>query len=370
MHLPQLQQSRFYQHVLKLRDFLPAIFFFAGFIWDALTIGRHVSAQDLFIFAAYLFAAGVILYLIGRPSYIAADTELSPWLGRLRSRVRSSALHRPNLPYFLLQFIYGNLLSSLFILYFKSASHWLAWLMSLLLAGMLVANEYLENEYRRFTLSWALFGFCAMLLFNFALPFLIGSIHPVWFYLSTLLGLGAAHWLYKNTPNHLGSIKPVWLIALALMFAYTVDMIPPVPLVKRDIAVAYDLRKDNGQYQLAQQPSNWWVFWRKTSNDLEIAPGQRVYCVSSVFAPTGLNTKLFHRWQLYDKKLGWKTQSYIGFSLVGGRENGFRGYTYKQNLAAGDWRVAVETENQKTVTVYAFSIKPVATPTATVTRFF
>jgi len=370
MHFPQLQQSRFYQHVLKLRDLLPAIFFCAGFIWDALTIGRHVSAQDLFIFAGYLFAAGVILYVIGRPSYSAVDAELSPWLGRLRARVRASALHRPNLPYFLLQFIYGNLLSSLFILYFKSASHWLAWLMSLLLAGMLVANEYLENEYRRFTLSWALFGLCAMLLFNFALPFLLGSIHPLWFYLSTLLGLGAAHWLYKNTPNHLGSIKPVWLIALALMFAYTFDMIPPVPLVKRDIAVAYDLRKDNGQYELAQQPSGWWVFWRKTSNDLQLAPGQRVYCVSSVFAPSGLNTKLFHRWQHYDQKLGWKTQSYIGFSLVGGRENGFRGYTYKQNLAGGDWRVAVETENQKTLVVYTFNIELVATPAPSVSRFF
>ena len=30
------------------------------------------------------------------------------------------------------------------------------------------ANEFLESEYKRFTLSWALFGLCSMLLLNFA----------------------------------------------------------------------------------------------------------------------------------------------------------------------------------------------------------
>jgi hypothetical protein len=371
MVIATIKQSRLYHHILKLADFFPAIFFFGGFAWDAFTIGNSVAAQDLFIFGAYLSVAGLILYVIGRPAYILADSSCLPnWLGKIYTHLNLSKFHWPHFPYFLLQFIFGNLLSSLFILYFKSASHWLAWVMSLLLGAMLVANEYLESEYKRFTLSWALFGFCAMLLFNFALPFLLGSIHPIWFYLSTLMGLGAAHWLYKNTPNHFGSITPVWLIAAGLMLAYAVDMIPPVPLVKRDIAVAYSLTKVDGNYQLTQQPSDWWVFWRKTSNELEVAPGQRVYCISSVFAPSGLNAKLYHRWQFYDKKQGWKTQSLVGFTLSGGRYDGFRGYTYKQNLQAGDWRVAIETENQKTVAIYDFSIRTVPLSTPHITQFF
>jgi hypothetical protein len=48
--------------------------------------------------------------------------------------------------------------------------------------------------------------------------------------------------------------------------------------------------------------------------------------------------------------------------LAGGRENGFRGYTYKQGLQAGDWRVSVETENNKTVAVHEFSVALVQTP--------
>jgi MFS family permease len=275
--------------ILKsVANYLPAVFFFAGFIWDALTIGRNVAASDLIIFAGYLLAAGLILFCISRPSFILADKAKLP--------TRLYAIVTSRWPYFLLQFLFGSLLSALFILYFKSASHWLAWLMSLLLASLLVANEFLEDQYRRFTVSWALFGLCAMLLFNFALPFLLGSVISIWFYLSTLLGAALAYWLYKKTPNHLGSIWPVSLIAGLLMLAYAVDMIPPVPLVKREITMAYDIQKVGSNYQLSQQAANWWLFWRKSSNDLQVVSGQKVYCFSSIFAPAGLTTKLFHNW--------------------------------------------------------------------------
>ena len=200
-----------------------------------------------------------------------------------------------------------------------------------------------------------------MLLFNFALPFLLGSVLSIWFYLSTLLGAFFAYWLYTKTPNHLGSIWPVWAIAGVLMLAYLGDMIPPVPLVKREIAMAYSLQKvakqNSGiQYQLSQQKSAWWVFWRKTSNDLNVKTGQRIYCFSSIFAPAGLKTKLFHDWQLHTKN-GWKLQSRASFTVNGGRHDGFRGYTYKTNPTAGDWRVMIKTENDKTIAIQHFSVR-------------
>ncbi len=378
--ISQLQQSPLVQklshHTRKLTDFFPVIFFFGGFVWDALTIGRSMVALDLAIFAAYLLSAAIILYVIGRPKQALANEILAGEIladsekPSAKFSVALKKLHSPRLPYFLLQFLFGSLFSALFILYFKSSSHWLAWLTSLVLAMLLVANEFLESEYKRFTLSWAMFGLCAMLLFNFALPFMLGSMLSIWFYLSTLSGAGLAYWLYKKTPNHLGSITPVWIIAAVLMAAYTADMIPPVPLVKRDVAVGYALAKVGGDYQLTQQASPWWVLWRKTSNDLEVTSGQRVYCFSSVFAPSGLKTRLYHRWEHYNKKSGWQTESRIGFGLSGGRNDGFRGYTYKQNLAAGDWRVSVETENEKTIAVHAFSVRYVQTATPGVRQLF
>ena len=325
----------------------PAVFFFAGFIWDALTIGRNVVALDLAIFAGYLLLAATILFFTSRPSFILADAAKLP--------TRLHWLFTSRLPYFLLQFLFGSLLSALFILYFKSSSHWLAWLMSLLLASLLIANEFLEDQYRRLTVSWAQFGLCAMLLFNFTLPFLLGSVLSIWFYLSTILGAGFAYYLYIKTPNHMGSIWPVSVIAGLLMLAYAADMIPPVPLVKRDIAMAYNIEKANGKYQLSQQASHWWVFWRKTSDDLEVTAGQRIYCFSTIFAPAGLKTKLFHDWQLHTKS-GWLLQSRASYTVSGGRYNGFRGYTYKSNPAVGDWRVIIKTDNEKTIAVHYFTV--------------
>ncbi|HAF01780.1 MAG TPA: DUF2914 domain-containing protein [Methylophilaceae bacterium] len=313
-----------------------------------MTIGRNVAVTDLLIFAVYLFLAALLLYLISRPAFVLADeSKLHP---------RLHWLYSSSLPYFLLQFLFGSLLSALFILYFKSASHLPAIVVSLFLGILLVANEFLESQYKRFTLSWALLGLCAMLLFNFALPFLLGSVHAIWFYLSTMLGAGIVVFLYQKTPQHLGSIVPVWLIALALMLAYAVDMIPPVPLVKRDIAIVYDIKKVAGHYQLLQQASPWWVFWRKTSEDLKVASGQRVYCFSSIFAPAGLTTKLYHHWQLHTKN-GWATQSIAEFDLNGGRQNGYRGYTYKSNISAGQWRVRIETETNKTIAIQYFTVE-------------
>jgi len=341
------QISQFFKQ--KISHYFPALFFAGGFVWDGITVGRKVASSDLAIFAVYLFLAGLVLFLISRPAVVAGETEKFP--------KRFQAFITSKMPYAILQFLFGSLLSALFFLYFKSASHWLAWVLSALLGILLLSNEFLVDQYRRFTLSWALFGFCAMLLFNFALPFLLGSIWSVWFYLSTLLGAALAYFLYAKSPKQIGTIQPVSLIAALLMFAYSVDMIPPVPLVKRDMLVAYDIKKVDTSYYLTQQSSPWWNIWQKTSDDLVLNPNQKIFCFTSIFAPKGLKTKLFHRWQIYSKKTGWQTQSNIGFEVNGGRDGGYRGYTFKQNIRAGEWRVLVETENGKTIAMHNFTLK-------------
>ena len=333
-----------------LRQALPAVAFFAGFLWDALTLGRSVGAMDLWLLTAYLAAAGALLWYQGKRQAMATlqpeateEAQPKPWW-------------QESGPYFLLQFLFGGLFSALFIFYFKSSSHFLALLWALALGGLLVANEFLEDRYRRFTLTWALFGLCAMLLLNFVVPHVVGSISSLWFVLSTLAGAGLAYGLHLKTPGQPGRIRPVWAIAAGLLLAYFVDIIPPVPLVKKDIAVGHALTKDAGVYVLRQEKTPWWVFWRRVSKEVHLKPGERIYCVSAVFAPSGLDTRLFHRWSRYDDARGWVTTSYIGFSLAGGREGGYRGYTWKQNLAPGEWKITVETESGRTVTVHRFEL--------------
>jgi hypothetical protein len=333
-----------------LRRAAPAIAFFAGFLWDALTLGRSVGALDLWLLTGYLAGAAGLLWYLGH----RRNTEAS--LVAVENTKPTAPWWRESGPYFLLQFLFGGLFSALFIFYFKSSGYLLATLWALGLGVLLVANEFLDDRYRRFTLTWALFGLCAMLLLNFVVPHLVGSISAFWFVTSTLAGAGLAHWLRLRTPGQPGRIKPMWGIAAGLLFAYAVDLIPPVPLVKRDIAVGHALVKRGGDFVLSQEKAPWWVFWRRVEDEIHLRPGERLYCLSAVFAPSGLDTRLYHRWSHYDDKQGWVDTSRIGFGLAGGRADGYRGFTWKQNLAPGEWKVAVETEDGRTVAVHRFEL--------------
>ena len=362
--------SNFGLGVRPLRRALPAAAFFAGFLWDALTLGRSVGPLDLWILAGYLAGAGGLLWFLGKRQL--AISTLAPLPAEPGQPTEQAPWWRESGPYFLLQFLFGGLFSALFIFYFKSSSHFLAFVWALVLGMLLVANEFLEDRYRRFTLTWALFGLCAMLLLNFVVPHVVGSISVLWFVLSTLAGAGLAHGLHLRTPGQPGLIRPVWAIAAGLLLAYFLDVIPPVPLVNKDIAVGHALAKSNGDYVLRQEKTPWWVFWRRVSKELHVKPGERIYCVSAVFAPRGLDTRLYHRWSRYDDERGWVTTSHIGFGLAGGREGGYRGYTWKQNLAPGEWKVAVETENGHTVAVHRFelSAEPLADDAGMVEKRF
>jgi hypothetical protein len=347
MHKVLIKIKQIHWHVA-----FSVVFFFGGFVWDALTIGRNVASSDIWIFAGYLLLAFLLVYLISHPKFVLLDHHSL-------SKPLKMAMEK-GLPFLALQFLYGSLLSALFILYFKSTGYWLAWLITICLGGLLVLNEFMESGYRRHTTVWAMLGLCAMLFLNFALPFILGSVHAIWFYLSTLTGAAIVTWIYQKTPSHLGSIKPVWMIASILMFAYWADAIPPVPLVAQETALGYEIQKIDGDYQLSKQAAPWVQFWHRSIDTLYRQ--DKVVCFSSIFAPIGLNTTLYHDWQHYDAKQGWQTLSRVGFKLTGGRHEGYRGYTYKTNLALGDWRVLVTTEAHKTIAVHRFNISNTSEP--------
>lgn len=341
---------------------LPILFFIGGFIWDAITIGHQVVMTDIAIFAVYVTLAGWIMHQLATPA---------EWWQRCRQRLgrwrwldqKMSGWPMHDWPYWILQFLFGSLLSALFILYFKSSSDGLAWVLTLLLGIMLIANEFLESEYRRLTLCWSMFGLCSMLFFNFAFPYLLGSVHAVWFYLSTLVGVLASYALYRHAPRHSGSIWPVWLMGALLMLAYRFDMIPPVPLVKQAVVVAYAVEKTPQGYWLTLEKSPWWQFWRVDSDRLVLTPGARLVCFSAVFAPKGLHTRLLHNWEKFERN-HWVSYGAPGFQLAGGRDGGYRGYTYKSNLSDGKWRVRIQNEAGQTIAINQFTVSITAQPAA------
>ncbi len=345
----------------RLQATLPALAFFGGFLWDALTLGRNVNPLDLWILAAYLAGAALLLLGLAKRTQVQSNKleESQTTIGTegfraYHSTAKTWLIHEG--PYFALQFFFGGLFSALFIFYFKSSSHFTAYFVAIVLAGLLIANEFLENHYGRFTLTWTLFGVCFILLLNFAIPHVLGSMHWLLFYASTALGAFGTHGLRLLSPGRPGRIGPTWAAAIILAAANFADIIPPVPLVQRNLVMGQNLVKAPGIYRLEVEAAPWWVFWRSQDNDLHVAPGQRLFCMTSIFAPKDLHTTLYHRWLRHDEKKGWVTVSRIGFGLSGGRQGGFRGLTYKQNLSEGEWKIKVETADERTVATHRFQI--------------
>lgn len=333
-----------------LHRLFPPAAFFGGFAWDALTIGQRVRALDLWTLGAFLLAAGLlILWLAQREASGAAAPEGSGWCGRLASLAWQA-------PYLLLQFFFGGIFSALFILYFKSSGYSGTWLTACLLGALLVANEFIGKQYgRRFTLVWALFALNAILLGNFALPHALGSLNPLWFYVSTVGGALLTHGLWRLAPGRPGRIFPAWVLVGVLLLAWRLDMIAPVPLVRQDMAVGHDFVRDGDRFALQVEAPPWWAFWRDQASTVKVPEGGKLYGVSAVFAPLGVTAALEHRWEVREKD-GWRLVYRTRFHSSGGRERGFRGYSWVLNPPPGEWRFIVATQDGRTIGVFSVDV--------------
>ncbi|MEO6118080.1 MAG: DUF2914 domain-containing protein, partial [Methylotenera sp.] len=104
-------------NVAIVKKYFPALAFFAGFIWDALTIGRSVNASDLLILSAYLIATiPIIWWLAKKASSQIVKVEQPANTQSSSSNIAAAESWKTRLPYILLQFLFGSLFCALFIL--------------------------------------------------------------------------------------------------------------------------------------------------------------------------------------------------------------------------------------------------------------
>ena len=318
----------------KVRPWVPAAFFIAGFLWDAFTLGRKIKSVDLWILLGYLAGAAAILVAIGREVTFRGSQYLNA----------------------VLQFFFGGMFSALFIFYFLSSSNLSGYLVVVGLAAALIGNEFLESRYSELTLSWALFALCAVMFFNFALAHLFRSISTFWFYLGTLIALLLVIVLWRTSKRGSASILPAVGVAGVMLLLHAFNVIPPVPLVKKQMLVAHDMRRTGNAY-VATVESAGARFWRSSAPTFHRRGRERVFCFTSVFVPTGIETTIRHRWEYLDPRSDeWRGAGVVPIRIRGGREGGYRGYSFKQNLAPGRWRVTAEAESGAAFGVIEFDV--------------
>lgn len=335
---PITRAKEFYQ---KYERWMPIAFFALGFVFDALMLRRIDELKAILQQALYIILSA---YFIGQ--------EL---LGRKGWKYREPLLH----------FMLGTLLNSYTIFYFKSASSLTSFIFIALLIGLLIVNEFKrfgESQTKVHVAFWSL----SLTSYLISLvPILVGFIGTIPFLLaiaaSILIFVGACRLLLKKfqvsrelLKSHL--VVPFAAIQVIFTVFYVAKVIPPVPLSVQYMGIYHDIKKEHGEYQLIFTRSRW-KFWQHGDQTFSARPGDSIYCFARIFSPSRFKDKLQIRWLYHDERHGWMPADAIPLQIEGGREEGYRSVTQKKNYQPGEWKVQVETMDNREVGHIRFAVE-------------
>ena len=335
------------------KPFMPAVFFFSGVGYDTFTLTRIDRLQDNLLLLIYLLLLGVLIVLTGRLGIEPApDREqlatLSPF-ARWVLRVR---------PYYpmAVQFLLGGLFSAYAVFYSRSATLTSTGIFFALLVLLLVGNEFLRDRLSSLRLLVSLYAVVCFAFFTFFLPVMTGYMNSVIFLigagLSAAVILRVVQLIYGNNPDRskreaIGVTVPALVLIGFLVGFYFLNWIPPVPLALKFGGIYHEVKKTGDRFELTFE-KNWYQVWKRS--DDTFPADEPIYCFTAVFAPVDLNMTIYHHWYFRpnsDKPFTHADR--IAIKISGGREGGYRTYTFKQRLDPGDWRVDVETEDGRIV---------------------
>ncbi len=283
-----------------------------------------------------------------------------------RERLNMTHKYGPWLPY-VLQFCFGGLFSAYIIFYTQSASLAVSWPFLLFLVLLVLANELLHKRYTSTTFQMSMFFTVLMSYIIFSLPILLGEISDEVFIVSGFVSLAIISFLATllklfSFDIYMRSRKLLFLsvcgIYLLFHVAYFTNLIPPVPLSLREIGVYHSIiKEDDDKYKVRFEASKWYPWFKNTSPVFNRIGTEPAYVFASVFAPAKLTTPLFYVWSYFDETdEKWVTTDRISFPIVGGREEGYRGYSVKEGIFPSKWRVDIETFRKQRVGRVEFSV--------------
>jgi len=268
-----------------------------------------------------------------------------------------------------IQFTFGALLSASLIFYWFSGILSISWPIIFLIAFLMIANEAFRAQYLRPVVQISVYYFVTFSLFSLILPYVFNSISPWIFLLSGILSLAimsvfVAFILLRY--SHIKERAHKITVAIVGIFVfmnvmYFSNLIPPIPLSLIDAGVYQSISRFKDDYVAREEAHT--IFEKIVPGmTVHITAGSSLAVFSSIFAPFDFETQIVHEWQYFDGVHNkWVTVDKLPFSLYGGRENGYRGYSTKYNLYEGLWRVNVQTNRGQILGRVRFRIKVVET---------
>ena len=333
--------------------------FVGGFVFDIAMLDRIDAWSTIIQQAVYLLLIAVILMqMFFAEGDSVRDTATMAAPKRWYFEYRTALVH----------FLLGTLLNLYTLFFFKSASLFVSFAFMLVLAALLVANESkrLKAQFG-LSLKFALFGLCLLSFCAGIVPVFVGSIGPIVFLLSMLVGCVPLAVIYRRVHIHAPDrvqqarrqiLMPFGLVLVVFLSLYLVRLIPPVPLSLRFIGVYHNVERGEDTFNLSHERP-FWRIWDNGDQKFLAQPGDRIFVYFRLFSPARFSDQVLMRWYWKDATGKWKLQDSIPIKIIGGRENGFRGYGAKNNYQPGDWKLQVETTDEREIGRVYFDVEMV-----------
>ena len=313
--------------------------FFLGFITDLILLNRIDDLFDNLILLFYVLLATTTMLLL----YLGVAERLPGFASRFLKKYAPIVM----------QYAFGGLLSGMLIFYGRSGD----WIASapflLLILGVILGNEFVGKRSDRLLYNLALYFIGLFSYVVLVVPVILGRMGDGIFILSGLIALVIVFIvikiLYRIIPNFMQANTRRVIVVIGFIYVgfntlYFTNVIPPIPLSLTELEVVQSVdRLPNGNYSIVSQAQPW---YRKLpfTKQLIQPTGNSIACFARVYAPTKLETEIFHSWEFMDSNGDWVERFQLGYTISGANQGGYRGYTRLQSFNSGVWRCSVKTE--------------------------
>lgn len=321
------------------------LLFIVGFIFDVIILPE--AGHMLTVWIGLLYISIVAGAIAGREWLISQNTA-----SKSEQRLFSFLT-------FVIAYFSGSALSFISVYAIRSAAFSVSWPLLVVLLLCVLVHELVSSHHFRFTLDVGVL-FIAVLFFSvFNLPLFLKVQNDVTFVISAgiavLFSLAYVYLLGFMSESAEEEAPRLYALSVGIpMFIgmlYFLNVIPAVPLSLANGGVYHRVvRDENGEF-LATQEVDERIAASFRVPIYHIGDGDTgAFFFSSVNAPAELTAPISHVWEYYDEvSRKWKTMTTIDFTLSGGRENGYRAYSQKENLIEGLWRVTVKVDSKRIV---------------------
>lgn len=266
-----------------------------------------------------------------------------------------------------LAFVMGNFLSYVFIYYVRSGDMFSSWPLYIMLLACIFLNEFSFQASTKVLVNTGLLFLGIVFYTIFNTPLIYKEVSDAVFLRSIIFGFLLCYLyaailslaLYNKRLAYKVYILAICTPLIVALFYYS-NSIPAVPLTLRDTGIyARVARNSTGNYdfvQLKRKPQTLLGFGQKEI--VYIKNTQPIYFYAAVIAPSKVSSSISHSWQKYDQgSKSWVELEKSSFPIVGGRKEGYRGYSLLQNASVGSWRVVVEVGGKRIVGQKYFTVQ-------------